>query len=173
LEGEGRSSGAIPRGLSPLHSKRCCALRLKRSTIVPMSWSHSLESERGGWEMDHGAILRLVFSCRVATRRNASSRSCRKSRPSTRVTIVGPGGARTEFRLATNERFKDKNDAWHDRTEWHSVVAWQRLAEIVGEYVRKARSSTSKQGADLELGKTGRVVKENTGQRSSRETSCC
>lgn len=39
--------------------------------------------------------------------------------------------------LATNERFKDKNDAWHDRTEWHSVVAWQRLAEIVGEYVRK------------------------------------
>jgi single-strand DNA-binding protein len=39
--------------------------------------------------------------------------------------------------LATNERFKDKNDAWRDRTEWHSVVAWQRLAEIVGEYVRK------------------------------------
>jgi single-strand DNA-binding protein len=39
--------------------------------------------------------------------------------------------------LATNERFKDKNDAWQDRTEWHSVVAWQRLAEIVGEYVRK------------------------------------
>jgi single-strand DNA-binding protein len=39
--------------------------------------------------------------------------------------------------LATNERFKDKNDAWQDRTEWHSVVAWQRLAEIVGEYVHK------------------------------------
>ena len=39
--------------------------------------------------------------------------------------------------LATNERFKDKNDAWQDRTEWHSVVAWQRLAEIVGEYVRQ------------------------------------
>lgn len=39
--------------------------------------------------------------------------------------------------LATNERFKDKNDHWQDRTEWHSIVAWQRLAEIVGEYVRK------------------------------------
>ena len=39
--------------------------------------------------------------------------------------------------LATNERFKDKNDQWQDRTEWHSIVAWQRLAEIVGEYVRK------------------------------------
>jgi single-strand DNA-binding protein len=39
--------------------------------------------------------------------------------------------------LATNERFKDKNDQWQDKTEWHSVVAWQRLAEIVGECVRK------------------------------------
>jgi single-strand DNA-binding protein len=37
----------------------------------------------------------------------------------------------------TNERFKDGNDQWQDRTEWHSIVAWQRLAEIVGEYVRK------------------------------------
>ena len=39
--------------------------------------------------------------------------------------------------LATNERFKDRNDQGQDRTEWHSVVAWQRLAEIVGECVRK------------------------------------
>jgi single-strand DNA-binding protein len=39
--------------------------------------------------------------------------------------------------VATNERFKDRNDQWQDRTEWHSVVAWQRLAEIVGECVRK------------------------------------
>jgi single-strand DNA-binding protein len=39
--------------------------------------------------------------------------------------------------LATNERFKDRNVQWQDRTEWHSIVAWQRLAEIVGEYVRK------------------------------------
>ena len=39
--------------------------------------------------------------------------------------------------LATNERFKDRNEQWHDRTEWHSIVAWQRLAEIGGEYVRK------------------------------------
>lgn len=39
--------------------------------------------------------------------------------------------------IATNERFKDKSDQWQDRTEWHSVVAWQRLAEIVGEYVHK------------------------------------
>lgn len=42
-----------------------------------------------------------------------------------------------KVRLATNERFKDRNEQWQDRTEWHSVAAWQRLAEIVGEYVRK------------------------------------
>ena len=41
------------------------------------------------------------------------------------------------FSLATNERFKDPNDEWQERTEWHSIVAWQRLAEIVGEYVAK------------------------------------
>jgi single-strand DNA-binding protein len=42
-----------------------------------------------------------------------------------------------KFSLATNERFKDKTGEWQERTEWHDVVAWQRLAEIVGEYVSK------------------------------------
>jgi len=41
------------------------------------------------------------------------------------------------FSLATNERFKDRSGDWQDRTEWHNIVAWQRLAEIVGEYVAK------------------------------------
>jgi len=41
------------------------------------------------------------------------------------------------FSLATNERFKDRSGEWQDRTEWHNIVAWQRLAEIVGEYVAK------------------------------------
>jgi single-strand DNA-binding protein len=41
------------------------------------------------------------------------------------------------FSLATNERFKDRNNEWQERTEWHSIVAWQRLAELVGQYVAK------------------------------------
>src|SRR5438045_9322635 len=41
------------------------------------------------------------------------------------------------FSLATNEKFKDRNDEWQERTEWHNIVAWKRLAEIVGEYVKK------------------------------------
>jgi single-strand DNA-binding protein len=42
-----------------------------------------------------------------------------------------------KFSLATNERYKDKAGEWQDRTEWHNIVAWQRLAEIIGEYVKK------------------------------------
>jgi single-strand DNA-binding protein len=42
-----------------------------------------------------------------------------------------------KFSLATNERYKDKAGEWQDRTEWHNIVVWQRLAEIVGEYVKK------------------------------------
>jgi single-strand DNA-binding protein len=55
--------------------------------------------------------------------------------PEVKYTPSGVPVARVS--LATNERFKDANDQWQDRTEWHSIVAWQRLAEIVGEYVRK------------------------------------
>jgi single-strand DNA-binding protein len=55
--------------------------------------------------------------------------------PEVKYTPSGVPVARVS--LATNERFKDGNDQWQDRTEWHSIVAWQRLAEIVGEYVRK------------------------------------
>ncbi len=42
-----------------------------------------------------------------------------------------------KFTLATNDRFKDKEGQWQDRTEWHNIVAFQRLAEIVGEYLKK------------------------------------
>jgi single-strand DNA-binding protein len=43
-----------------------------------------------------------------------------------------------KFSLATNENYKDKaSGEWKERTEWHNIIAWQRLAEIVGEYVKK------------------------------------
>lgn len=45
------------------------------------------------------------------------------------------GSAIAKFSVATNERFKDRNGEWQERVEWHSIVAWQRLAEIVGEFV--------------------------------------
>ena len=42
--------------------------------------------------------------------------------------------------LATSDRFQDQGGNWQDRTEWHKVIAWQRLAEIAGEYLKKGRS---------------------------------
>ena len=53
------------------------------------------------------------------------------------VKYTPSGTAVAKFSLATNERYKDKSGEWQDRTEWHNIVAWQRLAEIVGEYVKK------------------------------------
>lgn len=44
-----------------------------------------------------------------------------------------------KFSLATNDRFKDKDGNWQDRTEWHNITAWGRTAEIAGEYLKKGR----------------------------------
>jgi single-strand DNA-binding protein len=55
--------------------------------------------------------------------------------PEVKFTTTGVPVAK--FSLATNERYKDKAGEWQDRTEWHNIVAWQRHAEIVGEYVKK------------------------------------
>jgi len=48
------------------------------------------------------------------------------------------GGAVTNLSIATSETWKDKNTGeQQERTEWHRVVFYQKLAEIVAEYVRK------------------------------------
>ncbi|GBE28543.1 single-stranded DNA-binding protein [bacterium BMS3Bbin03] len=47
------------------------------------------------------------------------------------------GTAVASFSLATNERWKDKEGNYQDRTEWHRIVAWSKLAETVGEYLKK------------------------------------
>ena len=41
------------------------------------------------------------------------------------------------FSIATAERFKGQDGEWQERTEWHNLVCWRRLAEIAGEYLRK------------------------------------
>jgi single-strand DNA-binding protein len=53
------------------------------------------------------------------------------------VKYTPQGTAVAKLTIATNERFKDKGGEWQDRTEWHNVVLWQRLAEIAGEYLKK------------------------------------
>ncbi|MCG8374124.1 MAG: single-stranded DNA-binding protein, partial [Balneolales bacterium] len=39
--------------------------------------------------------------------------------------------------LATSERYKDGNGEFQEKTEWHRVVAWGRLAEICQQYLHK------------------------------------
>jgi single-strand DNA-binding protein len=51
-----------------------------------------------------------------------------------------PSGAPVaKFSLATDESFKDKTGEKQDRTEWHNIVAWNKLAEICGEYLTKGK----------------------------------
>src|SRR6202451_4195774 len=53
------------------------------------------------------------------------------------VKFTPSGTPVAKFSLATNDRFKDKDGHWQERTEWHNITAWARPAEIVGEYLKK------------------------------------
>jgi len=43
----------------------------------------------------------------------------------------------TSFRLATTESWKEKDGSMHEHTDWHSIVAWRGLAEIITKLVKK------------------------------------
>ncbi len=50
------------------------------------------------------------------------------------------GTAVANLRIATNESYNDKTSGERvEKTEWHRVVAWGKLAEIVGQYLKKGR----------------------------------
>jgi single-strand DNA-binding protein len=49
------------------------------------------------------------------------------------------GTAVCNFRIATTEKFKDRQGNMQERTEWHKVVAWRKLAEICGQYLAKGK----------------------------------
>jgi len=56
------------------------------------------------------------------------------------VRYTGAGTAVASFSLATSEKFKNKNGEWEERTEWHNITLWARLAEIAGEYLAKGKT---------------------------------
>jgi len=49
------------------------------------------------------------------------------------------GSAVANFSIATDERWTDSEGNRQTRTEWHNIVAWRKLAEICGQYLRKGR----------------------------------
>lgn len=50
---------------------------------------------------------------------------------------TGNGKAFTTLRLATSESWKDASGERQERTEWHSVVLWDKAAEIANQYLHK------------------------------------
>lgn len=53
------------------------------------------------------------------------------------VRYMTNGDAVANVSLATSETWKDKNGEKQDRTEWHHLIFYRRLAEIAGEYLKK------------------------------------
>ena len=55
------------------------------------------------------------------------------------IKCMASGNPVCRFSLATNETWKDKVGNAQERTEWHSIVAFGKLAEICGQYLTKGR----------------------------------
>lgn len=58
--------------------------------------------------------------------------------PELRFTTSGQGVAR--FSVATSEKWKDKNSGeMQEKTEWHNILVWGKLAELCNDYLKKGR----------------------------------
>ena len=55
--------------------------------------------------------------------------------PETKTTANGRPFCR--FSVATTERWKDQAGQQQEKTEWHNIVVWGKLAEICGQHIRK------------------------------------
>jgi single-strand DNA-binding protein len=55
------------------------------------------------------------------------------------VRYMPNGEAVCNFSIATTENWKDKSGVKQEKTEWHNIVMYRRLAEIAGEYLKKGR----------------------------------
>lgn len=53
------------------------------------------------------------------------------------VKYTSSGVAVANFNLATSESWTDKSGERQERTEWHRLVLWRKLAEIAGQYLKK------------------------------------
>jgi single-strand DNA-binding protein len=53
------------------------------------------------------------------------------------IRATASGSVVASLSIATSERFKDKQGNWQDSTEWHSLVAFARTAEVIRDYVKK------------------------------------
>lgn len=75
------------------------------------------------------------------------------------VRYMPNGEAVCNFSVATSESWKDQNGQSQERTEWHNITMYRKLAEIAGQYLKKgsqvylegkiqSRKYTDKNGAE-------------------------
>ena len=55
------------------------------------------------------------------------------------IRTTPPGTTLARFSVATTTAWKDASGAKQERTEWHDIVAWEKLAQICGEYLVKGK----------------------------------
>src|SRR3954464_5840642 len=55
------------------------------------------------------------------------------------VRYTPSGAAVANFSVATNESWTDKSGQKQERTEWHRIVVWGKLAELCSQYLTKGR----------------------------------
>jgi len=71
---------------------------------------------------------------------------------------TGTGTPFCRLRIATNDGFKNQDGEWTERTEWHTLVAWSKLAEICNQYLKKGDQ------AYFEGSLTSRSFEDSNGQ---------
>ena len=49
------------------------------------------------------------------------------------------GRTLARFTLATNENYRDKKGEWHELTQWHTINAWGKLADVVQKLLKKGQ----------------------------------
>lgn len=55
------------------------------------------------------------------------------------VRYIPAGDAIANFRIATNDGYKDKDGKYIDQVEWHTIKCWRKLAEMVASFVKKGQ----------------------------------
>lgn len=93
------------------------------------------------------------------------------------LTTFESGNKKASFSLATTERYRDRNGQDQTQTEWHNIVVWGNLAEIVEKYLKKGmpvyiegkirtREYTAQDGSQRRITE---IVADNMNMLSSRE----
>lgn len=83
------------------------------------------------------------------------------------VRYTNSGTPVASFSIGCSEKYKDASGSWVEKTEWVNIVAWQKLAEICGEYLRKG----SRVYIEGKL-QTSKYTDRNGNERYKTEVNC-